>query len=209
MRSVSVENRQMKLYLVRHGQTDWNKLHKIQGHNDIPLNETGKVQALKLALGMDWRPVSYVYSSPLLRAKETAQAIAARQSVPVAILADLKEVNFGRWEGLTFKEINVTDAERYKSWREKPVEVSPPDGENREQIFRRCNHVIETLRGTAANDIAIVSHGALLAHLIACLIPDKKESDIIVENSSISTIEYLPSINKFELIDVNDTSHLY
>ena len=85
----------MKLYLIRHGQTDWNVAGKIQGCHDIPLNETGRKQAQYLAEGMRNRPVTHIYSSPQIRALETARAIAASQGVEVTTLPGLREVEFG------------------------------------------------------------------------------------------------------------------
>ena len=99
----------MKLYLIRHGQTDWNVAGKIQGCHDIPLNATGKRQAEYLAEGMSRRPVTHIFSSPQKRALETAQAIAGRQGVGVTALSGLREVEFGGWEGLTWKEIEAKD----------------------------------------------------------------------------------------------------
>ena len=79
----------MKIYIIRHGQTDWNVEGKIQGRQDIPLNAAGKMQAQALAKGMENRPITAIYSSPQLRAMETAQAIAAAQNVPIHTLPQL------------------------------------------------------------------------------------------------------------------------
>ena len=91
----------MKLYLIRHGQNDWNLEGKIQGRTDIPLNKTGLEQAAMLAKGMEHRPVTRIFSSPLKRALQTAQIIGESRKAPVEIVEDLQEVDFGRWEGLT------------------------------------------------------------------------------------------------------------
>lgn len=88
----------MKLYLIRHGQTDWNVDGKIQGSHDIPLNDTGKKQAQCLAKGMDKRPVEKIFSSTLERAKETALMLSARQKKDVYLMPALVEVEFGQWE---------------------------------------------------------------------------------------------------------------
>ena len=95
----------MNLYLIRHGQTDWNVAGKIQGKTDIPLNETGKRQAACLARGMEKQPVVQIYTSSLKRALETAEIIGRRQNVKVKPMKELEEVGFGQWEGCTNEEI--------------------------------------------------------------------------------------------------------
>lgn len=95
----------MKIYLIRHGQTDWNIQGRIQGSHDIPLNETGRRQAELLAKGMDSRPVSRIFSSTLTRAMETAERISSRQKVEICFMPQLIEVEFGKWEGMTWEEI--------------------------------------------------------------------------------------------------------
>ena len=95
----------MKLYLIRHGQTDWNVAGKIQGSTDIPLNDMGKRQAACLAEGMAGRPVTKVFSSCLSRAYETARAIGSSQHVEVIKVHGLEEVGYGVWEGMTMEEI--------------------------------------------------------------------------------------------------------
>ena len=90
----------MKLYIIRHGQTDWNVQGRIQGRQDIPLNAAGRSQAQMLAKGMEKRPVTAIYSSPQLRAMETAKALAGNQGVEVIPLPELVEIGYGDWEGL-------------------------------------------------------------------------------------------------------------
>ena len=107
----------MKIYLIRHGQTDWNLAGRIQGSHDISLNETGKRQAEYLARGMKKRPVVQIFSSKKKRAMETANAIGASQGVKVIPLDGLEEVEFGLWEGMTWKEIQEKYPEEYKIWR--------------------------------------------------------------------------------------------
>lgn len=160
----------MKLYLIRHGQTDWNVAGKIQGCHDIPLNATGKRQAEYLAEGMSRRPVTHIFSSPQKRALETAQAIAGRQGVGVTALSGLREVEFGGWEGLTWKEIEAKDPERYAKWVETPAKVTPPGGESRAQIMERVGAAVEEILAAAKGDVAVVSHGAALVYAIAYML---------------------------------------
>ena len=92
------------LLLVRHGETDWNAEGKLQGHTDRPLNDFGRRQATALADRLEGEEVAAIYASDLLRAKETAEIVGARLGVSVAVDPDLREKNWGTWEGLTGDE---------------------------------------------------------------------------------------------------------
>lgn len=201
----------MKIYLIRHGQTDWNIQGRIQGSHDIPLNEAGQRQATQLAEGMDSRPVSRIFSSTLTRAMETAQKIGSRQNVEIYPMPQLIEVEFGKWEGMTWEEIMEAYPKEYRLWALNPDEVAPPGGETQEQVIRRCVGAInEALRITGGReDIAIVSHGATIAYLVSYMMRDNPEIEsIIVENASITTVNYSPLTEDFMLLEMNDTSHI-
>lgn len=201
----------MKLYLIRHGQTDWNVAGKIQGSTDIPLNDTGRKQAACLAKGMEGRRVSRVFSSTLSRAYETAQAIGNSQKVPVHRLRELEEVNYGDWEGLTMEEIAEKYPKELEQWYLSPVEVAPPGGETQTQVYERCKRAVDLIMGQADGDVAVVSHGATVVFLLEYLLQDSRteeDEDIIVGNASISTIEYDPQTESFTLLQLNDREHL-
>ncbi|WP_333650932.1 histidine phosphatase family protein [Lacrimispora sp.] len=200
----------MKIYLIRHGQTDWNIQGKIQGTHDIPLNDTGRRQAGQLAEGMDSRLVSHIFSSPLSRAMETAKEISKRQGVEIGLLPQLKEVEFGKWEGLTWEEIQERYPKEFAHWQINPAVAAPPGGETRAEIISRCKWSInEILRVTGGReDAAVVSHGATVAYLVSCMVSDQDEETIIPGNASITTIYYNPLTEDFRLMENNDTSHL-
>lgn len=201
----------MKLYLIRHGQTDWNVAGKIQGSTDIPLNEAGRMQAKCLAKGMEKRPVTKVFTSRLKRAFETGQAIGESQKVPVVQIPGLEEVAYGKWEGLTMDEIAQQYPRELEQWYYSPVEVAPPGGETQTQVYDRCGKAIEAIMEQAEGDVAIVSHGATVVFLLEYLLRDSgrgEEDDIIVGNASISTIEYDSGTGRFSLTELNDQEHL-
>lgn len=201
----------MKLYLIRHGQTDWNIQGKIQGSHDIPLNETGRKQARMLAEGMDSRPVTKIFSSTLKRAVETAKMIGDRQKVDIYLVPGLIEVEFGQWEGMTWQEIQAQYPAEYERWSINPVDVAPPGGETQMEVMTRVAGAVETVMGMTdkREDIAVVSHGATMAYIVAYLMRNHpEESEIIVENASITTVNYNPLTQDYMLLEVNDTSHL-
>src|SRR5262245_65615545 len=98
-----------ELLLTRHGETDWNREHRVQGHTDVPLNENGREQARALAERLVDVPLAAIYASDLARARETAEIVARRLGLGVVLDPGLREKNFGSWEGLTDVEI----AERF------------------------------------------------------------------------------------------------
>jgi alpha-ribazole phosphatase/probable phosphoglycerate mutase len=201
----------MKIYLIRHGQTDWNIQGRIQGSHDIPLNERGRRQAELLAKAMDSRPVSRIFSSTLTRAMETAERISRRQKVDICPMPRLIEVEFGKWQGMTWDEIMEAYPKEYRLWALGPDEVSPPGGETQDQVISRCVLAArEILKITGGReDAAIVSHGATIACLLSYMMRNHPEAEsIIVENTSITTVNYSPLTEDFMLLEMNDTSHM-
>ncbi|MBR5474123.1 MAG: histidine phosphatase family protein, partial [Lachnospiraceae bacterium] len=106
----------MKVYLVRHGETDWNLVRRIQGNADIPLNEKGRAVARATAEAIKEMPIDVIFSSPLVRARETAEILVAGRGMEVQVDSRLKEIAFGEFEGITWKEIDTLP--EYRSiWR--------------------------------------------------------------------------------------------
>lgn len=209
----------MRIYLLRHGQTAWNIEGKIQGKTDIPLNETGLVQAKCLAEGMKPVTLCAIYSSPLLRARQTAEYLAEAKGLSVRLLPELCEVDFGLWEGKSWTEIEETFPEDFRRWEENPAEGMPTGGESREACQKRCQLAVEQikketaafacLRETTNLAAAIVAHGGILAHAARYLLRNQQErEEIIVKNASISLIEYDWETEQGRLVLLNDTSHL-
>jgi probable phosphoglycerate mutase len=106
------------LLLVRHGETDWNAEHRWQGHADVPLNERGREQARALAEQLAGESIDAIYASDLSRARETADIVGARLHVPVVVDADLREIDVGAVEGLTWEE-----SQAFEGWQGEPHEA--------------------------------------------------------------------------------------
>lgn len=208
----------MRIYLIRHGQTDWNVEGKVQGSTDIPLNETGRRQAACLAKGMAGRPVVQIFSSRLKRAFETARTVGESQNVRVETVEGLEEISFGEWEGLTWKDIKKRYPREYKLWWENPTGIAPTGGETREALERRAGQAARRMLARAKGDFAVVVHGGIMAYLAGYLLranqdtqdgTGKKESrSIIVENASITTLDYDAVSRTAVLVEENDVSHL-
>jgi broad specificity phosphatase PhoE len=155
------------VHLVRHGETDWNRERRFQGHADIPLNEAGLEQARVLAASLDGERFSAVYTSPLRRAVQTAEILAARLGVAAREHEALKEVDVGSWSGYTVPEIQARFPEgfaRWVDWRTTGWE----DGEHYEQFSRRVvGGVLEVAERHAGGRLLAVTHGGPIRALLA------------------------------------------
>lgn len=199
----------MKLYIIRHGQTDWNIAKKIQGRQDIPLNERGHFQAQCLGKAMENRPITAVFSSPQIRAMETAIAVASPAGVPVIPVRDLMEINYGVWEGKTEEELLRDDRALYEAWWSHPAETAPPEGESINQVNERCRQAWKEIKPQLTGDAAIVAHGGLLAHFMEQLLGSESiAASTVAHNASITTIEYEPETERFVLVELDDYKHL-
>lgn len=157
----------MKLYFVRHGETDWNVKKKIQGKTDIPLNENGVRQAKKLAgqLAADKVAVGRIYHSPQLRAAQTAQIAGERLSAECVPLEGLIEMNLGVWEGSNWRVIERENSEEYRKWRDNRRYVKIPEGECYDDVVRRTLAALEYVIKQEKEDVLIVTHSAIIMAL--------------------------------------------
>jgi broad specificity phosphatase PhoE len=128
-----------RLLLARHGQTEWNRLGRWQGQQDLPLNATGREQALALSASLKQEPLAAVYSSVLQRSVETAHEVAVRHKLNVCRDARFNEIDLGTWGGLLRKEIAAKDPQLLEAWFADPRSVCPPAGESWRSVFwLRC-----------------------------------------------------------------------
>ncbi len=169
-----------ELYLVRHGETDWNRQHRIQGLTDIPLNDTGREQAQAAGRLLTRRTWDAIYTSPLSRARETASIIAAENGLPEPIAVEqLVERNYGDAEGLNFAEID----------RRYPNRSEVPGQESRADVSAR---VVPALRELAAahpgESVLIVSHGGAIRSVLMAV--DRASSHGMITNGSVHSFRF-------------------
>jgi len=159
------------IYLVRHGQTAWNKEEVFRGRTDIPLNETGLKEA---AMAADYfRPLQLdaIHSSPLARAWQTAQEIAKHHTLQVQPLAGLIDMSFGSWEGRPLKEVRENDQERYRLWAEEPHRVEFPGGETLDQVRARAMAALESvIEKHPEKTVVLVSHRVINKVLLCAVL---------------------------------------
>ena len=156
------------LLLARHGETDWNRDGRWQGHANTTLNERGRAQARALAAEVAGLPIGAVYSSDLARAAETAEIVAARLGVPVRTDTRLRELHLGRWEGLTSPEIEERYPTEIARWRADDGSTAVAGRESYAQMGER---VVAALTEIAAahpsDDVLVVLHGGPIRGLLA------------------------------------------
>ncbi|MGH7766028.1 MAG: histidine phosphatase family protein [Candidatus Binatia bacterium] len=128
----------MRIFLLRHGATDWNVARRCQGTTDLELNETGLRQAAAAAQGLSGEKIDAVYSSHLRRALQTAGAVGRVHHLTVIVEESLRELDHGEIEGQTFSEIQATRPDFLREWREKPAEADIPGGEKLVEVERRA-----------------------------------------------------------------------
>lgn len=159
----------MRLYLVRHGETDWNLENKIQGQTDTVLNENGKQQAHELAdrVARELGEIRKIYSSKQKRALETAQIIGSRLSIVPSVYQGLEEICFGNWEGYTWKQVKEVFSEEYLLWYQNRRFQVPPNGESYQQLLDRLLPAIDEIIGKGNRDILIVTHSAVIMTLMS------------------------------------------
>ncbi len=200
----------MKLVLVRHGETDWNKAGKFQGHYDIPLNHRGLAQARQTASAVvNWKHRA-IYSSPLSRTMQVAEEISRLGGQPIVPIAALKELDLGDLEGVTGQEMRQYWPDIYHAWRADPSTVTMPNGESISQLQQRAWQALEPLETAHEADDAmiVVSHNFAIRAIISKVvgIPLSNFHCMSLSLSSISVVESTQQGRRLTLY--NSTCHL-
>ena len=200
-----------RLYLIRHAETEWNKAMKFQGQTDIPLIEDGRQQAAALGRRMSSLKLDALYSSDLVRAYETAQIVASHHNKQVEIVPELKELNFGEWEGLTHSEIKKNYPEELKLWWNNPFSINVPGGESfRELSERAVNAIKKIVKKHSDGQVAVVSHGGVIRCIIGYTmgIAPAKYWRLRLNNTSVSILDFPRHEDDGILTLFNDCSHI-
>jgi probable phosphoglycerate mutase len=152
-----------RILLARHGETDWNRAGRWQGHADPPLNEVGREQASALAERLAGDGVAAIYSSDLRRASETASVVAGRLGLPVFEDRGLREIDVGSWSGLTRAEVEQRFPAGFARWLDGEI---GHDGETREQLTERVVAAVERIAGAHPDGtVLVVTHGGAIRAL--------------------------------------------
>jgi len=164
----------MNLYIIRHGNTYWNTLGKIQGSTDIGLNEKGIQEAILLREKTKHLPIDAFISSPLQRAIRTTQIVNIAGQ-PLVIDNNLTELHFGAWEGMTWDNVEI-EYKTYLTQNTTHGYANPPQGESYEEAYARISAVTNKITNMPYNNIAIITHRAVIRFMIAHLLKDSLEN---------------------------------
>lgn len=198
-----------RLFLIRHGETEWNKEERFRGRAELDLTERGIKQAEAVARRLSYWPINAIYSSPLKRALKTAEIIAQSLALPAKPLLELIDIDYGDWQGLSPQEAAIRDGNLYLLWKQAPHLVKFPNGESLQDVKQRVEKALEHIKNNHPGEtVVFVSHLAVCRVMILHLLG--------WDNSHFWQIEQgLGAINLFELrspspvaMMLNDTCHL-
>lgn len=197
------------LFLIRHGQTQWNLENRIQGNMDSPLTDLGRQQARWLSETYRDEAFDRIYTSTLDRAYETAKILRGDRKIEIIRLDSLKEIHFGEWEGKAFLELREEKPEAFDAFRFTPESFRPAGGETFQEAQNRIvGAVREILRKNRGEKLALVIHGAvlklLMGHFLKLPINQIWEPPVI-HPTSVSHIRFEGP--DFEILKFGDISH--
>ncbi|GAB3350842.1 bifunctional RNase H/acid phosphatase [Modestobacter lapidis] len=196
-------------HLLRHGRTEHTPERRFSGSSDLPLSQVGRADAAAAAKHLAGRGIDVIVASPLLRTRQTAEAAAEVLGVPVTTDADLRELDFGDWEGLTAAEAKAKSPLAFRRWSAS-IEVKPPGGESIAEVATRVARARRRiLDQQAGNTVLVVSHVTPIKLLLAAGLDVGEEivHRVFLEAASLSTVTWL-SDGRSSVRLVNDTSHL-
>jgi len=179
----------IRIILIRHGETDWNRGRRIMGHEPIPLNEKGREQIQLLREHLSSVHFDAIYTSPVLRARESAELLQGSQGSPLLEAPELAEIDYGEWVGKTFDEVRVLP--QFEAYHRRPSEVIIPEGETFHDVMARVKQFFTRIRAEHEDmTIAAVSHAdvikaALIQHLT---LPLDEIHRFRIDNGSYSVV---------------------
>lgn len=202
----------MKIFVVRHGQTIWNKEARMQGAADSPLTELGILEASKLGEALRDREIDKIYTSPLGRTLQTTEYIKGDRDIPVSVIDELQEMSFGVMEGKPAELVQKKYGEIINNFWNDPLNYRNDTGESFQQLYERVEKgmrkIIENRH--REKNVLVVTHGVVISVILSWINGGKIEDTWktpIVKNTSLSILKYNGD-GVLELIKENDTSHL-
>lgn len=198
----------MRIYITRHGETQWNRLNKLQGSKNSPLTARGIEDGRELGLYLEDVDLDKIYSSPLERAYETSLIIRGERPIDIQVLDGLREMSFGVFEGKSKEEINEKYSKTYYNYWHRPQDYQPILGETYEEFLKRVWSAFLKVAESKEERVLVVSHGVVI-RAIMNLIHKRPLEEItkipIVEGGSLTIIDYIGG--EFKIIEFNKTSH--
>jgi broad specificity phosphatase PhoE len=198
-----------RVYLIRHGETDWNTSGRWQGLLPVDLNDVGREQARRLAAVLQREAIDAIYTSDLSRAEETARIVGTVLGLVSSADARLRELNIGLFQGLTLDEIKQRYSQEYAAFMAEPITYVLPQGESRRLLAARIMAAWhEFVNRPDTRRIAIVTHGGAVKMLLSALFPAKSAEFQIMDipNTSITILSCHD--NEWKIHDLANVMHL-
>jgi probable phosphoglycerate mutase len=197
-----------KIYLIRHGESEWNILKKIQGQKDIPLTKKGIQQAKLVGKRLMDENINKIYSSDLKRAYDTAKIIGDYIKIEPVYTKSFREINFGIWEGLSNNIMNREYRDEIYLWRKEPEKLKIQGAETLYEVQERAINSLNAIVHSEDENILIVSHGVTLKTMILGLLNMDLAyfKNLTIDNVGLSIIEFREYNKVLKLL--NDTSHI-
>ncbi|AOI69487.1 histidine phosphatase family protein [Burkholderia ubonensis] len=203
-----------QILFIRHGETAWNRIKRIQGHIDIPLADSGLAQAQRLAVRLaretrDGARVDAIYSSDLMRAQQTAQPAADALGLPLVLRAGLRERAYGIFQGHDSTEIEARFPDAYAAWQTRAPGFEPEGGESQRAFYHRVLHALEPIVAAhPGGRIACVAHGGVLdcVYRFANGLDLAAPRNYQLLNTSINVVDYVDG--RANVVQWADVSHL-
>lgn len=202
-----------EILLIRHGETAWNAVRRLQGHLDIPLNAEGLRQAQALGAALRNEPLDAIFSSDLIRARQTAEAIAAPRGMQVRTDAGLRERCYGAFEGMLYADIGARYPEAYAAWQARAADARFPQGVHRAETLREFHArtveaIVRIVSTGNFRKVALVAHGGVLecAYRAAQGIGFDRPRDFDIFNASVNRFAW--DGERLTLLQWGDVSHL-
>jgi broad specificity phosphatase PhoE len=199
-----------RIVLVRHGQTEWNRIERFRGRADVPLNETGLAQAKAtgMRVAQEWQPMA-VYSSPLSRAVKTAEAIAQGLLQPVQIHDGLADIDYGQWQGLTPDQARARWPEIHHAWYNLPHTARIPGGETLADLrVRAMAAVAELTARHVGQTIILVSHTVVNRVILLAVLGLGNERFWRLRQDTCAINVFEAEAGDYSVVSLNDTCHL-
>lgn len=197
------------IYIVRHGETDWNRRNVFRGTFDIPLNENGRVQAHLTANALREKSIEAAYTSPLSRARETAHAVLQPHKIRAITHEGLIDMDYGEWTGKTKEEVMCQWPGEYTDWVSRPWETRPPGGNSLQEIFDTSFEALKSLgRRHTGGAIALFSHRVINKLLMIGALGLGLERFPYITQGNCCYNELVFSNNEFVIKSINNTSHI-
>lgn len=199
-----------QVYLVRHGETEWNASGKYQGCMDIALSKEGILQAEYVKKRFD-KSFHCIYTSPLKRALQTAHIISQSTGTSIVVSKELREINFGEWEGLTINEIKDKYPREFNNWKTDEISADLVGGDLslKNASVRARNEILRIVSENKGKKIIIVAHGGIIKAGLLGIFHWKMTMyhKLALGNTSVSRLSFDEDLNP-SLVTLNDTSHL-